>query len=50
MKKIPTEIKENLQFLCVEIDAQLATLLSYYRNPSASLARKAVIVLGMPII
>ncbi|WP_289283346.1 hypothetical protein, partial [Methylophaga sp. UBA5088] len=40
MKKIPTEIKENLQFLCVEIDAQLATLSSYYRNPSASLARK----------
>lgn len=40
MKKIPTEIRENLQFLCVEIDAQLATLSSYYKNPSASLARK----------
>jgi len=40
MKKIPTEIQENLQFLCVEIDAQLATLASYYKTPSASLARK----------
>lgn len=40
MKKLPAGIEENLQFLCVEVDAQVSVLAKYFVAPSPSLGRK----------
>jgi hypothetical protein len=47
MKKIPAEIQENLQFLCVEIDAQLEMLIDYFSAPSPAKPARSVIALVM---
>jgi aminoglycoside phosphotransferase len=40
MKKLPTGIEENLQFLCVEVDSQVATLQQYLQESSHLFAQR----------
>ncbi|MGB5570947.1 MAG: PhoU domain-containing protein [Sedimenticolaceae bacterium] len=39
-KQLPKSITDNLRFLSVEVDSQLANLQSFFKNPSAAIARR----------
>lgn len=38
--RVPKPIRDNLRFLCVEVDSQLENLQSYFDDPSRALARR----------
>jgi len=38
--QLPKDIRDNLRFLCVEVDSQIANLQTYFSSPSAALARR----------
>ena len=38
--QLPKGIRDNLRFLCVEVDSQIANLQNYFTSPSAALARR----------
>lgn len=40
MIKLPQGVQDNLQFLCVEIDAQIANLQLYFERPTPILAKR----------
>ncbi|MTI45939.1 phosphate uptake regulator [Roseibium hamelinense] len=40
MNSVPKPIRENLHFLCAEIDGQLSQLETFFKNPSLSVARR----------
>ena len=38
--QLPKSIRDNLRFLCVEVDSQVANLHNYFEAPSAAVARR----------
>ncbi|MFG6178605.1 phosphotransferase [Halomonas sp. THAF12] len=38
--RIPESIQDNLRFLCVEVDSQLASLQAFFVTPTAAIARR----------
>lgn len=38
--RIPESLQENLRFLCVEVDSQLANLQAFFATPTAAIARR----------
>ncbi len=38
--QIPKSIRDNLRFLCVEVDSQVANLQSYFNTPATAIARR----------
>lgn len=42
MIKLPKSIRDNLHFLCVEVDTQVASLQRYFDTPTAALAQKVL--------
>jgi phosphate uptake regulator/aminoglycoside phosphotransferase (APT) family kinase protein len=38
--QLPKSVRDNLRFLCVEVDSQIANLQSYFAAPSTALARQ----------
>jgi aminoglycoside phosphotransferase len=38
--QLPKSIRDNLRFLCVEVDSQVANLQAFFRTPSAAIARR----------
>lgn len=40
MTSLPKTIRENLHFLCAEIDGQLILLEAFFQDPTAALARR----------
>lgn len=42
MIKLPKSIRENLHFLCVEVDVQVAGLQRCFKTPTAALARRVL--------
>ncbi|TCK09214.1 phosphotransferase family enzyme [Marinobacterium mangrovicola] len=42
MIKLPKPLRDNLHFLCVEVDSQVASLQSYFETPAAAVARRIV--------
>ncbi|MFM9270758.1 phosphotransferase [Halomonas elongata] len=38
--RIPESIQDNLRFLCVEVDSQLANLQAFFTRPTAAIARR----------
>ncbi|MFG6139411.1 phosphotransferase [Halomonas sp. B23F22_10] len=38
--RIPESIRDNLRFLCVEVDSQLANLQAFFATPTAAIARR----------
>ncbi|QDY70611.1 phosphotransferase [Qingshengfaniella alkalisoli] len=46
MAKPPRVVRENLQFLCAEIDGQLSGARSYFQDPDAGRAQKVILRAG----
>ncbi len=44
--QLPKSIRDNLRFLCVEVDSQVANLQAFFRTPSAAIARRILDRIG----
>ena len=38
--QLPKSIRDNLRFLCVEVDSQIANLQAFFKTPTAAIARR----------